>query len=145
VSPPPRDCEIDRLPNGKRRVALRAVGGPTAVLVAKFTLAVKSEKRAEFLSAITGLIDRTLRLRGCSACRLSADCSDADGYFLISEWQNRGDFVAFTASRELYVLCGMRGLLSAEPYVVVDEVRRRTEGPLPELPRGVYRSLELRG
>ena len=84
------------------------------MLVARFMLAVKSEKRGEFLSAIGGLIDGTLRLPGCSACRLSADCSDAEGYFLISEWQTRPDFVAFTGSRELHVLCGMRGLLSAD-------------------------------
>ena len=111
------------------------VGRSDSVLVVKFTLAVKSEKRGEFLSAIGGLIDRTLRLRGCSACRLSADCSDTDGYFLTSEWHTRGDFVAFTGSRELHVLCGMRGLLSAEPYVIVDEIRKRTEGPLPRLSR----------
>ena len=109
------------------------------MLVARFMLAVKSEKRGEFLSAIGGLIDGTLRLPGCSACRLSADCSDADGYFLISEWQTRPDFVAFTGSRELHVLCGMRGLLSAEPYVIVDDVRKRTEGPLPQLSREISR------
>ena len=109
------------------------------MLVAKFMLAVKSEKRGEFLSAIGALIDRTLRLRGCSACRLSADCSDSDGYFLISEWNTRGDFEAFTGSRELHVLCGMRGLLSAEPHVIVDDVRKRTEGPLPQLSREISR------
>jgi quinol monooxygenase YgiN len=105
------------------------------VLVARFMLAVKSEKRGEFLSAIGGLIDGTLRLPGCSACRLSADCSDAEGYFLISEWQTRPDFVAFTGSRELHVLCGMRGLLSAEPYVVVDDVQKRSQGSLLHLSR----------
>ena len=104
------------------------------MLVARVMLAVKSEKRGEFLSAIGALIDRTLRLRGCSACRLSADCYDTDGYILVSEWQSRSDFVAFTGSRELHVLCGMRGLLSADPHVVVDDVRKRTEGPLPRLP-----------
>jgi quinol monooxygenase YgiN len=110
------------------------------VLVAKFMLAVKPEKRGEFLSAIGALIDRTLRLRGCSACRLSVDCDDADGYMLISEWQSRGGFVEFTGSRELHVLCGMRGLLSAEPHVVLDDVRRRTEGPLSTIAtRGVSR------
>ena len=102
-------------------------------------LAVKSEKRGEFLSALGGLIDRTLRLPGCSACRLSADCSDADGYFLISEWQTRPDFVAFTGSRELHVLCGMRGLLSAEPYVVVDDVQKRSQGSLLHLSREISR------
>jgi hypothetical protein len=105
------------------------------MLVAKFTLTVRSEKRGEFLSAIGGLIDRTLRLRGCSACHLSADCYDAEGYFLTSEWHTRGAFVAFTGSRELHVLSGMRGLLSAEPYLILDEVKKRTEGPLPRLAR----------
>ena len=109
------------------------------MLVAKFMLAVKSEKRGEFLSAIGALIDSTLRLRGCSTCRLSADCSDLDGYFLISEWNTRDDFVEFTGSRELHVLSGMRGLLSAEPYVIVDDVRKRTEGPLPQLSREISR------
>jgi len=47
-------------------------------------LAVKPEKRGEFLSAIGGLTDSTVRLPDCSACRLSADYYDADGYFLIS-------------------------------------------------------------
>ena len=111
--------------------------GANIVLVVKVILAVKAEKRAEFRSAMAGLIDRTLRLRGCSACRLSGDCDDADGYFLISEWQSRSDVVVFTSSRELQVLCGMRGLLNAEPHVVVDEVKKRTEASLAQLSRAV--------
>jgi quinol monooxygenase YgiN len=105
------------------------------VLVATFNLAVKAEKRAEFLSAIYGLIDRTLHLPGCSACRLSTDCRDVDAYFLTCEWQSRSDFVAFTSSRELHVLCGMRGLLSAEVQVVVDEVNARTEALIMSISR----------
>jgi hypothetical protein len=105
------------------------------VFVVKFILAIRSDKRTEFLSAMSGLIDRMLRLPGCSACRLSGDCCDTDGYFLICEWESRSDFVMFTSSRELLVLCGMRGLLSAEPRVVVYDVRKRIEGPLPRLPR----------
>jgi quinol monooxygenase YgiN len=121
------------LVDSEKRRALGSVGG--TVLVATFNLAVKAEKRAEFLSAIYGLIDRTLHLPGCSACRLSTDCRDVDAYFLTCEWQSRSDFVAFTSSRELHVLCGMRGLLSAEIQVAIDEVSARSQGSLPKLLR----------
>ena len=105
------------------------------MFISQFALTVKPEKRAEFLSAIAGIIDRTLRLPGCLSCRLSVDCSDADAYFLTSEWKDQAAFVGFTSSRVLGVLCGMRSLLHVEPRVVLDEVSKRTEGPLPRVPR----------
>jgi quinol monooxygenase YgiN len=100
------------------------------VLVAQFLLTVKSDKRGEFMSALAGLIDRTLRLPGCIGCKLTADCRDSDGYFLISEWNGREEFQRFLSSRELQVLCGMRGLMNAEPRAIVDEVTKRTESRL---------------
>ena len=100
------------------------------VLVAQFVLNVKSEKRGEFLSAVAGIIERTLRFPGCLSCRLTADCRDADGYFLTSEWAESAEFERFTSSRELQVLCGMRVLMNAEPRAIVDEVSKRTESRL---------------
>jgi quinol monooxygenase YgiN len=101
------------------------------VLIARFVLNVKPDKRGEFLSAVAGIIDRTLRLPGCLSCRLSSDCHDPDGYFLTSEWKGHTEFEAFEHSTELQVLCGMRVLLNAEPRAVVDDVRKRTERALP--------------
>jgi quinol monooxygenase YgiN len=100
------------------------------VLVARFVLTVRPDKRGEFLSAVAGIIDRTLALPGCLCCRLSSDCQDTDSYFLTSEWQGEAEYNAFGNSRELQILCGMRMLLSTDPRAIVDDVRRRTEGPL---------------
>ena len=80
---------------------------------ARIVLHVRPEKRAEFLSTLSAIIDRTLRLHGCIGSRLATDCDDADGYFLTFEWKRREAFNEFLNSKEMNVLRGMRGLLDA--------------------------------
>lgn len=105
-----------------------ALGAP--VISARIVLHVRPDKRAEFLSAVNALMDQALRRNGCVSCRLAADCSDADGYILTSEWEGSVQFDYFQQSKEMNVLRGMRGLLDAEPRSIVDEVQRRTDSPL---------------
>ena len=75
-------------------------------------------------------MEHTLRIEGCLSCRLTADCDDADGYILTSEWEGDRQFNDFLQSKAMQVLRGMRGLLDAEPRSIIDEVRSRTDSPL---------------
>ena len=96
----------------------------------RIVLHVRPEKRAEFLSTVNGIMDHALRRSGCVHCQLTADCDDADGYILTSEWDGATSFNEFLRSKEMIVLRGMRGLLDAEPRSIVDDIRNRKDLPL---------------
>ncbi len=97
----------------------------------RIVLHVRPEKRAEFRSAVSAIIDRAVCRHGCVGGRLTADCDDTDGYFLTLEWEGRDPFNEFLKSKEMSVVTGMRGLLDAEPRSIVDEVLSRKDSPLP--------------
>ena len=97
---------------------------------ARIVLHVRPEKRGEFLSTLNAIIDHALRRSGCVSCQLTAECEDADGYILTSEWDGATSFNEFLRSKEMRVLRGMRGLLDAEPRSIVDDVRNRKDSAL---------------
>jgi quinol monooxygenase YgiN len=119
------------------------------MLIASLTFDVRADKRAEWVSAVTQVLDTMRWSAGCLGCRLLSECENPNLFMLTSEWDNRGFLEAHLDSNEFQILEGTSFLLRDGPTLVVDEVvararipRRRSRGPnLPSgegdrLPRG---------
>jgi quinol monooxygenase YgiN len=103
----------------------------TRVLIASLSFDVRPEKRGEFVSAIT-LVVQTIRWStGCLGCRLLTDCENLNFFTVSSEWDARQYLDRHLASTEFQILEGTRFLLSAGPTLSIDEVVSHCRHPGP--------------
>lgn len=99
------------------------------MFIASLTFDVRNDKRAEFVSAVTEVLDTLRWSPGCLGCRFYSDCENGDVFTLISEWDNRAFLDSHLASPEFQILEGTSFLLRNGPSLVVDEVVARGRVP----------------
>lgn len=92
---------------------------------------VRPEKRAEFVSAVSDILDALRSSRGCLGCRLASDWENENLFLLTAEWDSREYLDRYLSSSEFRVLEGTRILLRDGPAVSVDEVVSRRRAPRP--------------
>jgi quinol monooxygenase YgiN len=90
---------------------------------------VRADKRAEWVSAVTQVLDTMRWSTGCLGCRLFTECENPNMFMLTSEWDNRGFLEAHLESHEFQILEGTSFLLRSGPALVVDEVVARARIP----------------
>jgi len=101
------------------------------VLVASLLFDVRPEKRGEFVSAVTHIVETIRWSAGCLGCRLVSDCENANVFVLMSEWDTRMFLDRYLASVKFQILEGTRFLLQAGPALSIDEVLSRGRHPGP--------------
>lgn len=99
------------------------------VFICSLGCRVRPDKELEFLGSIERLMERTRRLRGCSACRIVAELRDQSRVTLVSEWSDREALDRYFGSDEYRILRGMHILLEDEQPITVDEVVARAQLP----------------
>lgn len=99
------------------------------MFVASLTFDIRTEKRAELVSAVTEILETVRWFPGCLGCRLLCDCENVDVFTLVSEWDNRAYLDSHLASPEFQILEGTRFLLRNGPSLVIDEVVARARVP----------------
>ena len=99
------------------------------MFIASLTFDVRSDKRVEFVGAVTGVLDTLRWCSGCLGCRLYSDCENGNVFMLCSEWDNRAFLGSYLASPEFQILEGTSFLLRSGPSLVVDEVVARARVP----------------
>ena len=102
------------------------------MLIASLLFDVRPENRAEFVSAVEGILDALRSSQGCLGCRLVNDYEVDNVFFMTSEWDNRMYLDRYLASPEYQVLEGTRILLRDGPALSVDEVVSRQRAPRPK-------------
>jgi quinol monooxygenase YgiN len=100
------------------------------MLVASIHLHVRADKRGEFVSAVSDLLDAVRWAPGCLGCRLLTECEDRNGFVLVSEWDGRSFLNRHIESREFQILEGMRMLLTEDSRLIVDDVVTRATIPV---------------
>lgn len=95
------------------------------MLVATITFEVKPEKRDEFVSAVSEIVQSLRWSAGCLGCRLVSDCEDSNSFSLSSDWDSRAFLDRYLASPEYRILEGTRFLLRHNPGLSIDEVVSR--------------------
>jgi quinol monooxygenase YgiN len=103
--------------------------GEVRMLIASLTFDVRADKRAEWVSAVTQVLDTMRWSTGCLGCRLYTECENPNLFMLTSEWDNRGFLEAHLESQEFQILEGTSFLLRSGPALVVDEVVARARIP----------------
>jgi len=99
--------------------------------ITSLTFDVRPDKRAEFISAVSDILDTVRSSRGCLGCRLASDWENENLFLLTVEWDNSEYLERYFASAEFGVLEGTRILLRDGPSVSVDEVVSRRRAPRP--------------
>jgi quinol monooxygenase YgiN len=101
------------------------------MLIASLACEIHPEKRQEFVSAATGMLERLRHRRGCLGCRLMLDCENPNSVTLFSEWDQQDFLEDYLESGEFQLLEGARFLLRDGPRLAVDEVISRGRFPDP--------------
>jgi quinol monooxygenase YgiN len=102
------------------------------VFICSLACRIRSEKQAEFLTAMQDLMEHTRWLPGCFGCRLVAELGEPSAVTMMSEWTDRESLDQFLRSTEYRIMLGMRILMDEEPRVSVDQVVTRTHMPTRE-------------
>jgi quinol monooxygenase YgiN len=102
------------------------------MIIASFSFEVRSDKRQEFVSALSQSVQAVRWSAGCLGCRLLTDCENPNAFLLMSEWDTSAFLNRYLASPHFQVLEGMRFLLRDGPALSVDQVvsRGRPRGPV---------------
>ena len=101
------------------------------MLIASLVFNVQPDKRVEFVSAVSDILDRLRSSQGCLGCRLAADYENENVFVMTSEWDNCAFLDRYLASTEFQILEGTRILLRDGPSLSVDEVLSRRREPRP--------------
>ena len=102
------------------------------MLIASLSFDVRPEKRGEFVSAVSHIVQALRWSSGCLGCRLVSDCENSNVFTLFSEWDNRTFLDGYLRSPQFRILEGTRYLLRDGPGLSIDEVvsRGRFPGPI---------------
>ena len=101
------------------------------MLIASLVFDVLPDKRAEFVSAVSQIVESLRSSQGCLSCRLVTDCENDNLFVMTSEWDGRTFLDRYLASPEYSILEGTRILLSDGPELSIDELLSRRRSPRP--------------
>lgn len=101
------------------------------MFIATLVFDVRPEKRMEFISAVSDIVDGLRSRQGCLGCRLASDCENENLFVIASEWDGRAFLDRYLASEDYKILEGTRILLRDGPALSVDEVLSRRRAPRP--------------
>jgi quinol monooxygenase YgiN len=104
------------------------------MFIATLLFDVRPDKRIEFVSAASDIVDGLRARKGCLGCRLASDCENENLFLLASEWDSRPFLDGYLASEEYRIIEGTRVLLRDGPALSVDEVLARLRAPRPRRP-----------
>jgi len=117
--------------NGSLGTPLCIIPPASPMLIASLVFDVLPDKRAEFMSAVSQIVESLRSSQGCLACRLVSDCENDNLFVMTSEWDGRTFLDRYLASKEFSVLEGTRILLSDGPELSIDELLSRRRSPRP--------------
>jgi quinol monooxygenase YgiN len=117
--------------NGSLGTRLCIIHPASPMLIASLVFDVLPDKRAEFMSAVSQIVESLRSSQGCLSCRLVSDCENDNLFVMTSEWDGRTFLDRYLASKEFSVLEGTRILLTDGPELSIDELLSRRRSPRP--------------